>query len=199
MQALVERIKLMILKPRETWATIVSEEIEVIELFKQYLLIVAAVPAVASLIGRWIVGIRIPFVGVYRYTFFEALSSAILEYILIIASVWAAGKVINYLANKFESTQDENRAYKLIVFTYLPYLAAGVFYLIPSLGTLVVLMGLYCLYIFYIGLPIVMETPGDKVLPYEVVTILALLVIYFIVSLISGTLMHLFGPSLPQL
>lgn len=199
MQALIERVKVLILKPRETWETVVNESTEVIDLFKEYLLIAAAVPAVASLIGRWIVGIRIPFVGVYRLTFFEALSSAIVEYLLIVGSVWAAGKVIHYLADKFDSNEDENRAYKLIVFSYLPYLAAGVLYLIPSLGTLVVLVGLYCLYIFYVGLPIVMETPKDKVLAFEVVTILALLVIYLIVSLISGTLMHIFGPSLPQL
>jgi len=199
MQKIIDRIKQIVLKPRETWETIKGEETTVSELFKSYLLILAAVPALAGFFGRWIIGIRIPFAGVYRFSFGASLMSAIIGYVFTVAGVWALSKVISYLAPNFGGERDDLRGFKVAVYSYTPYLAAGILYLFPSLGILVTLAGLYSLYLLYMGLPIIMETPKEKTMVYTVVIIVAVILISIIVGTITGAFLGLFGPSLPRI
>ncbi len=199
MNSLIEKIKLLILKPKETWESISNESLTTQDILKKYLILALCIPAAATFIGRWIIGIRIPFYGVYRLTFGASLFTAVLEYALILLGIWGMGKVIQFLAEKFESSTSEVNAYKLVVFSFLPYLAAGVIYLIPSLGTLVALMGLYCIYLFYVGIPVIMNTPEEKVLPFSITIILSVLVIYFIISVLTGTILDHYGPEIPRL
>ena len=45
MQDIIDRIKEIVLKPRETWETIRTEETTMGRLFKNYLLLLAAAPS----------------------------------------------------------------------------------------------------------------------------------------------------------
>lgn len=199
MQKIVERVKQIVLKPRETWETISTEEATVTGLFKEYLLILAAIPALASFLGKWIIGIRIPFSGVHHLTLGESLITSIVSYFLIVAGVWLLGKVVSYLASNFGSTRDDVKGMKVAVYMYTPFLAAGIFYIIPALSPLVLIAGFYGLYLLYIGLPIVMETPKEKAMAYTVVVVVALILIYIIIGAISGAILNAFGPDLPRI
>jgi len=56
--------------------------------------------------------------------------------------------------------------------------------------------GLYGLYLMYLGLPQMMKTPQDKVIGYLVVSIIVLIVTYWIVSLILTSIVFgIFGLS----
>ena len=46
----------------------------------------------------------------------------------------------------------------------------------------------YGLYLFYVGLPILMETPQDKAIGYVIVTILVSIVVSILVGTVSGAL-----------
>jgi len=199
MQKIIERIKQIILKPKETWEIIKTEEATIQGLFKEYLIILAAVPAIANLLGRWIIGINIPFAGTYKFTLGGSLLNAILGYVLMVAGVWVAGKVISLLAPKFGSESDDLKGFKVALFSYTPLMAAGVLYIIPALSPIVFIAGLYGLYILYIGLPIVMGTPKEKALSYTVVVIVTLIVISIIIGAITTAFLGLFGPQLPSL
>ena len=85
---------------------------------------------------------------------------------------------------------------KMVAFASTPVWVAGVLRLIPALGLLALLAALYSIYLFYLGLPSVMKTPPDKVLPYMVVCAVVLIVISVIVGYITGIFMgvsHLMG------
>ena len=133
MQKIIERIKQIVIRPKETWETIATEEATVQGLIKEYLLILAAIPALAGLLGRWIVGIRIPFAGVYRFSLGGSIVTAIVGYITTVVGVLVIGKVISLLAPKFGSVQDDLKGFKVAVYSYTPYLAAGILFIIPSL------------------------------------------------------------------
>ena len=143
MKKIIERVKQIVFKPKETWETIATEEATISGLFKEYLLVLAGVPALAAFLGRWIIGIRIPFVGVYRYSFGSSLLSSVLWYVLIVVGVWVGGKVISILASHFGSARDDVKGFKVALYSYAPFLAAGVLYLVPSLSVLVTIAGLY--------------------------------------------------------
>jgi len=199
MQKIIERVKQMVLKPRETWGTIATEEATIPGLSKEYLLILAAVPALAMFLGRWIIGIPIPFAGRYQLSPGASLINAIIWYVLTIAGVWLLGMVVSYLAPTFGATRDDVKGFKVAVYTYTPSLAAGVLYLIPALSPIVFIAGLYGLYLLYIGLPIVMGTPKEKSLAYTVVVLVAIILIYIIVGAVTGAILGVFGPSLPRI
>ena len=202
MQKIIERIKQIVLKPRETWEAINTEEATIAGILKDYFLLLAAVPAVAMFLGNWIVGYRLPFRfgfsfrGIVRLSFVESLFTAVIWYLLTVAGVWVMGKIISLLAPKFGSTQDDVKGFKVAVYSYTPYLAAGILLIIPSLGGLTFLAGLYGLYLLYVGLPIVMGTPKEKSLPYIVVIIVALFLIYIIVTSVTASISGAFGPSI---
>lgn len=67
--------------------------------------------------------------------------------------------------------------------------------IIPMLGILTVLASLYGLYILYVGLPVLMDTPREKTLGYFVVII----IVSIVVSIIINVLARLALPSGPMM
>jgi len=199
MNTIIERVKAIVLKPKQTWEEIAAEETTPRDLMKSSVFILAAVPAVASFLGRWIIGIHIPFAGVYHFSFGASLVSSITSYVITVASIWVLAKILFIVGPKFDSKGEETACFKMVVYSYFPYLAAGVLLVIPSLSVLVYLAGFYGLYLMYVGLPIVMETPEEKTIPFMVVIVVAAILVSVIASSIFGVILGVFGPKLPPL
>ena len=103
--------------------------------------------------------------------------------------MYVFGIVINALAPSFGSKQDLPSAMKLAVFSMTPGWIAGVLYIIPMLGVLVILASLYGIYVLYLGFNTpLMETPKDKVIIYLVVSIVVVTVLMIVVSVILGAI-----------
>ncbi len=190
-----ERVKQISFKTKDTWAVIKDEEATVSGIFKNYLLILAAVPLVAKFLGRMIIGYPVPFSRSIRLNFGESLVTTLIEYVILIVGIWAVSKVISFFAPKFNAVQDDVKSFKLAAYSYSPYLAAGILYIIPSLGPLVGLVGIYTLVVLYFGLPIVLDIPKEKVLPFFVVIIVSMIVIYIIIGVISNLFLNIFTPD----
>src|SRR4030043_1623068 len=79
---MVERIKGILLKPKQEWQTISGETTPIPELYKAYIIILAAIGPVASIIGMSIVGISLSFVGSFRIPITTSIASAVVHYIL---------------------------------------------------------------------------------------------------------------------
>lgn len=183
------RVQGILLRPKEEWEKIKEETDPVPQLFSTYVMILAAVPAVAQFIGNWLIGQRIPFYGTYRQGFTSGLLRAILFYGMTLVSVYILGIIINALADSFGSRKDPLSAMKLAVFSQTPGWIAGALYIIPTLGVLVPLLSLYGIYLMYLGLGAgVMETPKDKVVTYLVVIIVVTFVLTFAISLVLGAI-----------
>jgi hypothetical protein len=185
---LVERVQNILLKPKDEWTKIKPESTTVAQLFVGYAVILAAIPAVAQFIGWGLIGRRIPLLGWIRMPIGSALVSAILTYVLSLASVFVLGIIINALAPSFGSKQNQVMSMKLAVYGMTASWIAGIFNIIPPLSILSIL-GLYGLYVLYLGFaePL-MDTPKDKVVTYFVISLVVALVLYFIVGLIVGAI-----------
>lgn len=183
------RVQGILLRPKEEWEKIKEETYPVPQLFTSYVMILAAVPAVAQFIGNWLIGQRIPFYGTFRYGFGSGLLRAIMFYGMTLASVYVIGLIINALAGSFASRKDQLSAMKLAVFSQTPGWIAGALYIIPPLGLLVPLLSLYGIYLMYLGLGAgIMETPKDKVATYLVVIIVVTFVLMFAISLVLSAI-----------
>lgn len=187
---MIQRIKDILLKPKDTWPQIKAEATNFGQVFTGYALILAAVPAVCGLLGLALVGQSYgPIAGLFRIPFTYALVWAIVWYILILIALYVEGLVINALAPSFGSKPSMVNAYKLAVYSSTAMFVAGILNIIPALGILVFLLSLYSFYLLYVGMPVMMETPKDRLVGYYVVTLIIMIVIYFIVGGISSAVM----------
>ena len=197
MMNLSERVKGILLKPREEWQTISGETTTIPELYKTYIVILAAIGPVASIIGMSIVGISLPFVGSFRIPITTSIASAVVHYILTLVGVYILALIIDALAPTFSGEKSINQAFKVATYSYTPGWVVGVIAIIPALSILGIL-GLYGLYLLYLGLPILMKSPKEKSLGYTIAVIIAAIVIFGVISYISRVFISYPTPSMPM-
>lgn len=184
MEQIIERIKSIFLSPRDALTAVKTEELTKAGTMKEYVVIIAAIPAVAQFIGYALIGL--PLIG--RQHIGRSLMYAALLYVLSLVAVILVGKIINALAPSFGAVKNDLNAFKLAVYSYTPAFVAGIFNLIPSLAVLSILGSLYGIYILYIGIPILMEAPKEKAVAYTVVTIIVAVILMVIIGAIAGAI-----------
>ncbi len=186
---MMERIRGILFSPKTEWEKIKGEPAAMAQVMTGYAVPLALIPAVCGLIGNALIGVNIGFLGTIRYPIASALVWAIVFYILTLIGLYVDGIIINALAPSFDSVPDINSAFKLAVYSMTPYFVAGVLYILPVLGILVLLASLYGLYLMYLGMPVMMNTPKEKVIGYMIVAIIVMFVINIIIGAIAGGIM----------
>jgi hypothetical protein len=193
---LVERVKRILLEPKAEWPRIDSEQTSVGAIFRGWILILAAIPPIASFIGSLMFGYGV--LGItYTPPVALALGTAVTQYLLGIASIFVLALVIDWLAPSFGGTRDRTQAVKVAAYSATAAWIAGIFMIMPSLAMLSVLVSLYSLYLLYLGLPRLMKAPEEKAIPYTVVTIIAAILLSMIAAAAIAPVTAMFGPRVP--
>lgn len=179
----IERAKEILFNPRESLEEIKAEDISPQILTKDYTAIIALVPVLADFIGEAIVGH--PIVG--HRPFFRSLVYAGFLYGVLLASFIIVGKALNLLAPYFDSTPNDSNAFKAAVFAMTPGCLAGVFQISYSLSVLAWIGIAYGIYILYLAVQTLMDTPKDKAITYTVVgVIVSLLIVVILERIVSA-------------
>ncbi len=181
---IVQRAQKICLTPGTEWPVIAAEPTSTGELITGYALPLAAIGAVAGVIGGSIVGL--PIVG--RTPLIGGLIAAVVGLCLGIVGLFIASLIINALAPTFGAEKNSLQALKLVVYASTPAWIAGVLRIIPLLGILAILAGLYSIYVFYVGMPRLMKNPEDKTLAYAVVSAVCIIVVSMVVYFIAGAI-----------
>jgi hypothetical protein len=192
---LVERCKGILLSPNQEWQTISGETSSIAELYKSYVIILAAIGPVASVIGTSIVGISLPFVGSFRVPITTAVASAVVQYVLTLAGVYALAVIVDALAPTFSGEKNMNQAFKLAAYSSTPGWLCGIFAIIPALSVLGIL-GLYGLYLLYLGLPVLMKSPKEKSVGYTVAVVIAAIIIFLVIGMVSRAFISYPAPNM---
>jgi hypothetical protein len=190
MTPLLHRVKNILLTPKTEWPVIEKEGGTIGDVYARYVVFLAAIPAVASFIGFAVFGMSMLGINV-RLPVGTALASAVASYVMTLAIVYVLSLVANALAPKFGGQKNHFNAFKLIAYAYTASFVVGILMLIPSLGTLAILGGLYSLYLLYVGLPVMMKHPEEKNLPYFIVLFLCGIV----ASVVLAALTSCFTPA----
>lgn len=181
MNVIIDRVKNILFSPKTEWQKIHSEDKTSVEIVREYLVYLIAIPVVAQFLRHIMFGYFLR----ERIGFFAALITAVISFVLIIIGMYIAAYVINALAPSFGAQKDEMAAFKLVAYSYTAAAVASVFIIFPILS-IFSLLGLYSVYLFYLGLPELMQCPKDKVLAFTVVSFLVMLGIYILIMLISA-------------
>ena len=194
---LIPRVQGLIMKPKEEWAKIKGESTPIPQLFMNYALFLVLISGIAQFVGYGLVGIRVPFVGMYRVGLISALLRGVVFAGLQLVSAYIFGMIINALAPTFGSKPNLENAMKLAVYSLTPGWIGGVFYIIPALAFLAFVASLYGLYVMYLGFAHpMMDTPPDKVMGYTVASVVAAIVLIVVVSLVLGAIFAIGAVSL---
>src|SRR5437773_5418005 len=174
---LTTRVTNILKQPAQEWPVIAAEPADVASLMTGYAAPLSAIPAICSWIGLSIIGI-----GFFRIGIVSGLARAILSWVFALVGAYIGAIVIEKLAPTFKSSGNTVQALKLVVYASTPVWVAGVLNLIPVLSPLIIIAALYAIYLFYLGVPVLMKTPNDQVIPYMVVSA----IVMFVISLCLG-------------
>lgn len=187
---IVDRVKNILLKPKETWPVIEGEETTPASLYKDYLMILAAIPAVCGFIGMSLIGIG-GFGFSIKIPFLSGLVTMVVQYVMSLVGVYVFSLIINALAPTFGGQKNSLNALKLAVYATTASMIGGLFSLLPTLAMLGVLCGLYSIYLIYLGLPVLMKNPQEKSVVYTIV----ILLVGIVIGIIMGAVTALVTPN----
>lgn len=181
---LIARVKAILLTPKTEWPVIAGEQTTVPDLYKNYIVVLAAIPAVAgfikgSLIGYGAFGIH------YRTPIGAGITSAIVSYALALALTYVMALIVDALAPNFGGQKNQVQALKAVAYSYTASWVASVGLILPGIGWLIALAGgIYGIYLLYLGLPATMKAPTEKAGGYTAVSIIVAIVLGWIIALV---------------
>lgn len=183
--SLIERVQSILLKPKQTWPVIAAEGGDVASIYTGYVLILAAIPAIASFIGLTLIGVG-GFGMSYRVPIVTGLIQMVVGYVLSLVMVFVLALIVNALAPTFGGTKNQIQALKLVAYGSTAGFVGGIFGLIPMLGILGIIAGLYSIYLIYTGIAVLMRCPPDKAGVYTAVVIVCAIIAGIVLAAVSS-------------
>lgn len=170
---LVERVKNMLLQPKNAWPKIAAETATVQSLYVGYILIMAAIGPLALLVRSVALGSV------------AGLPFAIGMYLLTLVSVFIVALIVDSLAPTFGSERNFVGSLKLVAYAYTAVWVAGIFRLIPAIGGILGLIAaIYSIYTFYLGLSPVKKCPVAKAVAYTIVVLICNILLFWVLGLV---------------
>jgi len=179
--SVVDRIKGILLSPRTEWPKIASEPATVQSIYTGYVMILAVIGPVMVLLSS----LMFPALGVAF-----GVRSALTMYIMHLVTVAVVALIADLLAPTFGGTKDYVRSLKLVAYSITAVWVSEIALIVPVLGGLVVLVGgIYAIYLFFVGAPLLGRSSSDKAVPFTIVVVLGTIVLMFIVrSIVLGAM-----------
>jgi len=188
---LVQRVINILTKPKEEWTVIVTEKPDAMKLIGGYALILALIPAISTFVKYGIIGSS--FMGYTTRSIGSGIQTGLVHLLSAVIGVYLLAWVIDQLAPSFESEKNFGRSLQLAVYASTPQWVAGILLMFSTtMSMLVMLISLYAIYLFAVGLPVLKNTPKDKVVGYVALTIIAMILIGLLLALILGSILGLF-------
>jgi Yip1 domain len=190
---IIDRVKNILLTPKQEWPVIEPEPTTPAQLYTGYVIPLAALSAVLTLIHMSVIGMSVPYLGTMRLPFVSSLQSAVVTFAFSLLGLYIVALIINGLAPNFGGVRDQRQALKTAAYAFTPAWLAAVFGLLPVLSTLLSLLaGLYGIYLLYLGLPVVMKAPVEKAVGYTVTVVICTILVGIVLGALMAAL-HLGG------
>lgn len=169
---LVDRIKGIIVEPRNEWVKIAAEPATVQSLYTGWIMILAAIGPIALLISM------------------NSIQLALAQYVLSLIMTFVLALIVDALAPSFGGTKDFIASLKLTAYSYTVAWLAGIFNLLGALGGVLALVAtIYALYTFFLGAPVLKKASPEKAVPFTLVIVLCGIVLGFLAAFVLGGMM----------
>jgi len=190
-QSLIARVQAILTKPAPTWDVIAVEPSSIQSIYTGYVVPLAAIGPICRAIGMSFIG-----VGAFGFSYHTpivwAIVEAVVSYVLGLVMLYVQALIINWLAPQFDGQKNMLAAFKLAAYSMTAVWIAGIFSIIPMLAWLGI-VGLYSIYLFYLGVPKLMKSPPDKTIVYMIVAAVVGCVASIIPAMIAGSIVAMAG------
>lgn len=194
--ALVSRVKNILLTPKTEWPVIRAEPASVGGLYTGWLCLLAAIPAIAGFVSMSIIGFG-GFGVSMRLPIGAGLTHMVVGYLMYLGMAYLLALIVNALAPTFGGRKDFLSALKVVAYGVTAAWLGGVLTLLP-LGTLLSLLAaLYSIYLLYLGLPVLMDSPPSKAVAYTAVVVICGFLMGLVVGMTTAALVR--GPAMAGL
>ncbi|MDR5859479.1 YIP1 family protein [Halomonas eurihalina] len=146
----------LIAHPNREWKQIKGERETLTHLYEHHVLLLAAIPVVCSYIGTTQVGWSLGGGTTIQLGYLDALGAGIVFYLVILAAVYAVGKVIRYMAKRYTRPPSQSQCIVFAGYVATPMFLSGIVAVYPLiwLCLLAGIIGLcYTAYLLYLGIP----------------------------------------------
>lgn len=175
-----QRMVNLIVSPQKEWDLIENEVTTKRELFYEVAIPLSLIVSLASILGGFL------FNRLYGYSALHIFTEGIVNFFIFIVGIYISGIVINELSTNFDAQKNEISAFKLVVYSYVPvFLISVITSFLPKL-TILNILELYSLILFYIGISPLMKVSEEKKVGYTLVCILIMVGIFVTLSIIFG-------------
>jgi hypothetical protein len=183
----IQRARSLLVSPRTEWPVIAAEPATVSDLYRNYIMILAAIPPVCGFVKISVLGVAWHGFRVYRRGIGTGLTAAIVEYAISLIAVYVLAVIIESLAPNFAGQPNRVQALKVAGYSYTASWVAGSAQILPGLYALFALAGaIYSVFLLYLGLPSTMKVPPEQAGGYTAVIAIIALVVGWVIALIIG-------------
>ena len=190
---LIDRIKRILYTPEAEWDRLEDEPATIKGLFTGYACILAAIGPAARFIGSQLFGEHHLWM-VTHPSLIGSLVGAIVGYFLALAGIFVLAVVIDELAPQFGGQKSRIQAFKLAIYAWTAAWIAGIFQVVPQVSGLSII-GIYSLYLLYLGVPRLMKAPADKALIYAIVSVVVAVLVWVVISVVSMSAAGVWGAA----
>ena len=191
MANLIARVKNLLLSPNTEWDVIDQEAIAPRKLLAGYVVPLAALPALATVFGLSVLGVRVAGETV-RAPWVWMLASAALFFAMSVLGVLVFAMLLNALAPGFGAKRNYRQALKLSAYSITAAMVAGIATAVPALGIIALIGAAYSLYLLFVGTPKLMKPAPESATNYSIIATAAALGLGLVVGLAAMTTI---GPS----
>jgi hypothetical protein len=185
---LIERIKSIILTPKNEWPVIEAEPTAVGQLYTGYVMPMAAFAAVMSFIRMSVIGVNLPFGGTIRTPFVSGLVSSVLTFVMGLIGLYLVGLIINMLAPTFGGQRDQRQALKTAAYALTPAWLGTALTFLPLGSLLQLCAGIYGIYVLYLGLPVMMKAKQTSSGGYTASVVVCSILVGILFGVLAATL-----------
>jgi hypothetical protein len=164
---IVDRVKNILLSPKEEWPKIEPEAATTQSLYLGYILILAAIGPICTALRAFPFGIV----------------AAVLAYVIALAMTYVVALIVDALAPSFGGEKNFIQSLKLTAYSHTAVWVAGILQLLGTIGGLIgLLAAIYAFYTFYLGAPVMKKCSAEKAVGYTLVVVICAIVLSVLVG-----------------
>jgi hypothetical protein len=156
----------ILFRPAQAWADIARDATSVLRPLLTHTAPWALVPALCWYWGITRVGWQVGMEPPLKMSPESAMKICILFYLAMLAGVVVLGYLIHWMAATYAASKSSiARGVAIVTYTGTPFFIAGLLGLQPLLWVDIavgVVVACYCVYLLYLGVPIVMDIPAER-------------------------------------
>jgi len=181
-KAFLIRAKNILISPKNEWHVIKDEPTTCKQVITGYVAVLAAIPLAISAIESIVFGL-----GVKHSDRFASIGSLFmgyaLWYVMIVVDIIIFGAIISVFVTPGGSRQDGRAGIKVAAYSATPLFLVGIVVSIPGMGWLAYGAVLYCVYLLYLGIRILLDMEHSKAAWYAATSFMAAGVIVGVLNL----------------